>query len=112
MDQINEHSDSVFSSCNPKFFAVRHILYPVTLSADAVVPSSDHYCIETVLSPSDHYCIEVVAPSGDHYCMDIVVPSSDHCCIETVPQSSDHYGTTKVAPPTGLLHAKIPQQCK
>ena len=90
MDQINEHSDSVLSSCNPKFFAVRHIHYPVTLSADAVVASSDHCCTEAVLSPCDHYCIEAVAPSGDHYGMDIVVPSSDHCCIETVPQSSDH----------------------
>ena len=69
----------MFSSCNPKFFAVRHIHYPVNTSSDnfrtdAVVPSSDHCRIETVLPPSDHYCIEVVAPSGD-----IVIPSSDHC---------------------------------
>ena len=93
----------MFSSCNPKFFAVRHIHYPVNplsdhFPTDAVVPSSDHCRTDTVLPPSDHYCIETVAPSGDHHCIDIVVPSSDHCCTEVVPPSSDHYGTTKIAP--------------
>ena len=57
----------MFSSCNPKFFAVRHILYPVN-------PSSDHFYTDAVLPPSDHYCIETVAPSDDHYYIDIVVP--------------------------------------
>ena len=73
----------MFSSCNPKFFAVRHLHYPVNPSSDhfhteAVVPSSDHCHTEALLPPSDRYCIESVAPSGDHYCIDIVVPSSDH----------------------------------
>ena len=82
------------SSCNPKFFAVRNIHYPVNTSSahfptDAVVPSSDHCVTHAVLPPSGHYCIETVAPSGDHYCIDIVVPSSDHCCTETVSPSSD-----------------------
>ena len=54
---------SMFSSCNPKFFAVRHIHYSVNPSndhfhTDAVVPSSDHCRTEIVLPPSDHYCIE------------------------------------------------------
>ena len=67
----------MFSSCNPKFFAVRwsvggHIHYPMNPSSDhfhidAVVPSSDHYRTETVLPSSDHYCVEIVAPSDDHY---------------------------------------------
>ena len=95
----------MFSSCNTKFFAARHIHYPDNTSSDhcvsdAVVPPSDHCHTETVLPPSDHYCTETVAPSGDHCCINIVVPSSDHCCIETVPPSSDHYSTTKVAPPS------------
>ena len=88
----------MFSSSNPKFFAVRRIHYPVNPSndyfhTDAVVPSSDHCRTEIVLSPSDHYCmrVETVPPSGDHYCIDLVVPSSDHCCTETVLPSSDHY---------------------
>ena len=64
----------MFSSCNPKFVAVKHIHYPVSPSSDhfhtdAVVPSSDHCRTETVLTPSDHYCIETVAPSGDHCCI-------------------------------------------
>ena len=104
-------------SCNPKFFAVRHIHYPVNPSSDhfptdAVVTSSDHCCTETVLAPSDHYCIDTVAPSGDHYCIDIVGPSSDHCRTDTVPPSSDHYGTTKVAPPSDHLHTKRALQRK
>ena len=106
-----------FSSCNSKFFAVRHIHYPVNPSIDhfhtkAVVPSSDHYRIETVLPPSDRYCIEKVAPSGDHYGIDIVVPSSDHCGNETVPPSSDHYVTSIVAPPSDHLHTKRTLQRK
>ena len=72
----------MFSSCKPKFFAVRHIHYPVNpfsdhSPTDAVVPSSDHFRTDIVLPPSDHYCIQTVAPSGNHYCIDIVVPSSD-----------------------------------
>ena len=94
-----------FSPCNPKFFAVRHIHYPVN-------PSRDHFYTNVVLPPSDHYCIETVAPSGDHYCIDVVVPSSDHCCAETLLPSSDNYGTTKVAPPSDHLHTKITQQRK
>ena len=112
----------MFSSCNPKFFAVTtdlklrsvavtHIHYPMNPSSDnfdtdAVVPPSDHCRTEAVPPPSDHYDIDTVSPSGDHYCIDIVVPPSDQCCTETVPPSSDHYGTTKVAPPTDHLHTK------
>ena len=101
----------MFSSSNPKFFAVRHIHYPVNPSSDhfhtdAVVPSSDHCHTETVLPPIDRYCIETVAPSGDFYCIDIVVPSSDHCRTETVPPSCDHYGTSD------HLHTKRTQQRK
>ena len=109
----------MFSSCNPKFFVVRHIHYPVNppsdhthTAVDAVVPSSYHCRTETVLLPSEHYCIETVAPSADHYCTDIVVPSSDHCGTETFPPSSDHYGTTKVAPPSDHLHTKRTSRCK
>ena len=48
------------SSCNPKFFAFRHVHCPVNPSSDhfhtdAVVPSSDHGRTETVLRPSDQY---------------------------------------------------------
>ena len=67
----------MFSSCNPKFFAVRHIHYPV-----------NQYCH---LASITALIFETVAPSGDHYCIDLVVSSSDHCCTETVPPSSDHY---------------------
>ena len=68
----------MFSSCNPKCFAVKHIHYPVNPSSDhfhvdAVVSSSDYCRTETVLPPSDHYGSETVAPSGDHYCIDIIV---------------------------------------
>ena len=102
----------MFSSCNSKFFPVKHIHYPVNLSSDhfhtdAVVPSSDHCRTETVLPPSEHYCIETVAQSVDHSCIDIAVPSSDHCCIETVPQSSEHHGTMELAPSSDHLHTKI-----
>ena len=48
----------MFSSYNPKFFAVIHIIdYPVN-------PSSDHFHTDAVMPSSDHYCIESVAPSG------------------------------------------------
>ena len=83
----------MFSSCNPKFFAVRHIHYPVN-------PSSDHFHTDVVVPSSDHRRTETVAPSGHHYCIDIVVPSSEHCCTEIIPPSSDHNGTTKVATPS------------
>ena len=53
----------MFSSCNPKFFAERHIHYPVN-------PSSDNFYTDAVVPSSDQYCIETVAPSGDHYCID------------------------------------------
>ena len=91
----------MFSFCNPKFFAVRHIHYPANPSSDhfhtdVVVPSSDHCRTEIVLPPHpDHCSIDTVTPSSDHYCIDLVVPSSDHCCSDTVLPSSDHYGTTK-----------------
>ena len=88
----------MFASCNPKFFAVRHIHYPVNPSNDyfhtyAVVPSSDHCRTEIVL----HLVIitalrvETLAPSGDHYCIDLVVPSSDHCCTESLLPPSEQY---------------------
>ena len=88
----------MFSSCNPKFFAIRHIHYPVKPSSDhlltdAVVPSSDNFRTDAVLPPSDHNCIDTVAPPGDHYGIDIVVPSSDNCCTDTVPPFGDHYGS-------------------
>ena len=59
----------MFSSCNPKFFAVRHIHYPVNTSSDhfhtdAVVPSSDHCHTETVLPPSVPVFIRVM-PTHD-----------------------------------------------
>ena len=49
----------MFSSCNPKFFAVRNIHYPVNTSSDhfhtdAVVPSSDHCRTQAILPPSGH----------------------------------------------------------
>ena len=99
----------MFSSCNPKFFAVRYIHCPMNPSCDPTCCSSAvyHGRAEAVLPPSDHYCIGIVAPSGDLYCIDIVVPSSDHCCTETVRPSSDHCGTTKVVPPSDHLHSKI-----
>ena len=52
----------------------RHIHYPVN-------PSSD-ICTETVLPSSEHYCIETVAQSGDN-CINMVATSGDHCCTET-----------------------------
>ena len=66
----------MFSSCNPKFFAVRNIHYPVNTSSDhfdtdAVVKYSDHCRTQAVLLPSVHYCIETVAPSGGHYCIEL-----------------------------------------
>ena len=77
-----------FSSCNPKFFAVKHIHYPVNPSrdnfhTDAVVPSSDRCRTETVLPPSEL------------------------CCTDTVAPSCDHNGTAKVAPPSDHLHTKV-----
>ena len=68
----------MFSSSNPKFFAVRNIHYPLNTSSDhfdtdAVVPSSDHCRTQGILPPSCRYCIETVSPSGDHYCIDIVI---------------------------------------
>ena len=95
----------MFSSCNPKFFAVRHIHYPVNPSSDpfhtdAVVSSSDHCRTDTVLPPSDYYYIGTVAPPGDHYCIYIiVVSSSDHCRTGTVLPPSDHYCIETIAPP-------------
>ena len=109
----------MFSSCNPKLFAVRHIHYLLHPSrdhfhADAAVPSSDNCRIETVMPPSDQYCIDIVAPSGPggHYCIDIVVPSSDHCCTDTLQPSSEQYGNTIVAPHSDHLHTKRTQQRK
>ena len=56
------HAD-IFFFQSKVVFAFRHIHHPVTLSilahTGAVVPSNDHYYIETV------------APSGDHYFIDI-----------------------------------------
>ena len=69
----------MFSSCNSKFFAVRHIHYSVNPSnayfhTGAVVPSSDH-CHLVIIAA---LIVETVAPSGDHYCIETVPPSSDH----------------------------------
>ena len=66
-------------SYNPKFFAVRHIHHPVTLST---LMQWCHLVIiavpqQTVLPSGDHNCIGITAPSGD-----IVSPSSDHYCSE------------------------------
>ena len=68
----------MFSSCKPKFFAIRHIHYPVNPSSahfhtDAVVPSSEHCRTETVLPPSENYCIETVSQSGDDHCIALVI---------------------------------------
>ena len=94
----------MFSSCNPEFFAVRHIHYPVNPSSDhfhtdgavpcsdhccTVLPSRDHYSIIETVAPSGDHCFpETVAPSSDHYSIVIVVPSSDHCSVDPVPPSS------------------------
>ena len=63
----------MFSSCNPKFFAVTtdlkfkvsgsytHSLSSDNFHTDAVVPPSDHCRTEAVLPPSDHYDIETVS---------------------------------------------------
>ena len=73
--------------------------YPIQLSYLVVFPcrlemlmfSSCHFHTDAVVPCSDHCCIETVLPSSDHYSTDIiVVPSSDHCYTETVPPSSDH----------------------
>ena len=61
---------------------------------------------ESVLPSSDHYCIDTVAPSGDHCFTNTVAPSSDHYCSDLVVPHSDHYGTRKVAPPSDHLHYK------
>ena len=56
------------SSCNPMFFAVRHIHYPANRPFSHWCSSptySDHCRTETVLPTSDHYWIKTVAPSGD-----------------------------------------------
>ena len=47
----------MFSSCNPKFFAVRHIHCPVN-------PSSDHFHNDAVVPSSDHCRSETVLPDG------------------------------------------------
>ena len=52
----------MFSSCKPKFFAVRHIHYRCYPGN----PSSDHFHNNAVVPPSDHYCFDLGAPSGDH----------------------------------------------
>ena len=83
----------MFSSCNPKFFAARHIRNPVN-------PSSDHFHTDAVVPSSDNFRTETVLPPGDHYCTVTVLPSSDH------------YGTVKVAPPSDHLHTKCTQQRK
>ena len=75
----------MFSSCNPKLFAVGHIHYPVNPSSvhfhtEAVVPSSDPCRNEAVLPPSDHDCNETVATSGDHYCICVCVGGGVCAC--------------------------------
>ena len=55
-----------------------------------------------------HFYTETVPPSSDHYCIDIVVSSSDHFYTETVPPSSDRYCTKKVAPPSDNIHLNEP----
>ena len=69
----------MFSSSNPKFFAVRHIHYPVNTS-------SDHFHTDAVVSS-----IVIIAALGQ-YCH-LVRETSDQYIV--VP-SSDHYGNTKV----------------
>ena len=61
----------MFSSCNPKFFAVRHIHYPMN-------PSSDHFHTDAVVPSSDHDRTETVPPSRDHYGTTKVAPPCDH----------------------------------
>ena len=73
----------MFSSCNPKLFAVRNIHYSLNtfsyhFDTDAVVPSSDHCRTQAVLPPRGHFCIETVAPSGDQYGIDL------HCCSSAI----------------------------
>ena len=58
-----------------KFFAVRHIHYPVN-------PSSDHFHTDAVVPSSDHCRTETVPPSSDHYGTTKVAPPSDHLHIK------------------------------
>ena len=104
---------SVISDISLRFGDVDvFFLQSKVLCTDAVVPSIDHCCIETV-SPStpmlapDKGAVWSIITKNNHYCIDIVVPSRDHCCTETVPPSSNHYGTTNVVPPSDHSHAKI-----
>ena len=72
----------MFSACSPKFFAVRHIHYPLN-------PSSEHFHTDAVVAPSDYWRHEAGLPPSEHYCIDTVAPSGDHCCTETVPTSTE-----------------------
>ena len=72
----------MFSFSNQNLFEIRHSHYPVN-------PSSDHFHIDAVVPSSDHCCTETLS-SGDHYCIDMVVTSSDHCFTKKVAPPSDH----------------------
>ena len=79
----------MFSSCNPKFFAERHIHYPVNppsdnFYTDAVVPSSDQNIHHKFVGQRGH---GPVPPSGYatgrslcERCLS-VVPVDTNCCI-------------------------------
>ena len=110
------------SSCNPKFFAVRHIHYPGGENDDnlpAVSPVSNsirtqrcevQICETNVVkqpspitSVSFEWCVMAQARrlSSDHFPNDSVVPFSDHCrtqSTETVLPHGDHYYIETVAP--------------
>ena len=73
-------------------------LVSITDLIESVVPSGDHCCTEIVLPSSDHYCIESAAPSGNHSCTETVLPSSDHYCIESVSPSGDYCCTEIILP--------------
>ena len=93
----------MFSSCIPKFFAVRNIHYSLNtfsdyFHTDAVVPSSDHCRTQAVLPPRGHFCTETVSPSSDHYETTNIVPPSDHL----------HTKTTKHSPKVGVHGSRAP----
>ena len=109
----------MFSSCNLKFSAVRHIHYPVNPSSDhfntdAVVPSSDHCCTETVLPSSAlrqyAYCQLVIITALRQYRHLVIITASILQChlviIDALRQYRHLVFITKVALPSEHLHTK------
>ena len=73
----------MFSSCNPKFFAVRHIHYPVNTSSDhfhtdAILPSSDHCRTER----GDFFKFKV-EQNGKYNTSEFAITSTSHTICTT-----------------------------